>query len=48
MRKKEKNENLIKIEKLIKAQIKQANQIQSKKMSQMKDTFKELVTHLER
>lgn len=48
MRKKEKNEDLIKIEKLIKTQIKQANHIQSKKISQIKDTFKELTSQLEK
>jgi hypothetical protein len=48
MRKKEKNEDLYKIEKMIVNQIKQANQIQNRKVKQMNDSFKELSTFLDK
>jgi len=48
MRKKEKNEDLTKMEKLIQKQIKQANQIQVKKVNNIKEKFSELINYLEK
>ena len=48
MRNKEKNEDLNKMVKLIQTQIKQANQIQVKKVNKIKERFSELIKYLEK
>lgn len=48
MRKKEKNEELVKIDKLINSEIKLVNQIHQTKVAQIKDRFAEMCKHLEK